>query len=224
MNRIIFVLLAFSFIACGGKSGSALDRNHAGSGTGMLLVTAQVDASNDLNSPTTNLQVDLADGTGNPVSSAIVTVHNLDFGDVTLVEATAGSGHYVNSRAAVSNNDFGLDVSHPTKGAVTGVAVGNPGMQLINAPAAGATVPATQQLAISWTTPISTQSASVDTRNFSQTLVPDTGTYTLAAASNPANTKQVLKVQRYNSVIPAGGIVGSLMSITTKASVTYVVQ
>jgi hypothetical protein len=224
MNRIVFVPLAFAFIACGGKSGSALDRNHAGSGSGMLLVSAQVEASNDLNSPTTNLQVDLADGIGNPVSSAIVTVHNVDFGDVTLVEASAGSGHYVNSRAAVSNNDFGLDVSHPTKGAVTGVAVGNPGMHSINAPAAGATVPAATALAISWTTPISAYSASVETRNFAPTLLPDTGTYTLAAASNPANTRQVLKVQRLNLVQLAGGLLGSQMTITNKASVSYVVQ
>ncbi len=223
MNRIILVSLALVFTACGG-TGTALDHNRAGSGSGMLLVTAQVDASNDLNSPTTSLQVDLADGIGNPVSSAIVTVHNGDFGDVTLVEATAGTGHYTNSRAAVSNNDFGLDVSHPTKGTVTGVVVGNPGMQSIKAPVASATVPSAAALAISWTTPTTSQSASVETRDLTQTLVPDTGTYTIAAASNPANTRQVLKVRRYNTVNLAGGIIGSSMSVTSKASVSYVVQ
>jgi hypothetical protein len=223
MNRIIFVSLAFAFIACG-STRTALDHNRAGSGSGMLQVAAEVDASSDANSPMTAFQVDLADGIGNSVSGAIVTVHNVDFSDVTLVEASAGSGHYVNSRAALSNNDFGLDVSHPIKGTVTGVVVGNPGMHLINAPAAGGLVSASQPLAISWTTPVTSQSASVETRDFAQTLVPDTGTYTIPTASNPPSTNQVLKVRRYNTVNLAGGIIGSQMSVVSKASVSYVVR
>ncbi len=110
MNRILFVSLAFAFTACG-HPGTALDHNRAGSGNGTLQVTAEVDASNDSNNPMTSFQVDLADGIGNPVSGAVVTVHNGDFQDVALVEASAGSGHYVNSRAALSGADFGLDVS-----------------------------------------------------------------------------------------------------------------
>lgn len=223
MNRILFVSLAFAITACG-QSGTALDHNRAGSGSGTLQVSAAVDASNDSNNPMTNFQVDLADGIGNPVSSAIVTVHNRDFQDVTLVEASAGSGHYVNSRAAISSADFGLDVSHPTKGAVTGVVVGNPGMHLIKAPSASAIVAASVPMAISWTTPIASQSASVETRDFAQTLVPDTGTYTIPGASNPASTNQTLKVRRYNTVNIAGGIIGSQMSVTSKASVSYIVR
>src|SRR5260370_13664210 len=168
MNRILFVSLAFAFTACG-HHGTALDHNRAGSGNGTLQVTAEVDASNDSNNPMTSFQVDLADGIGNPVSGAVVTVHNGDFQDVALVEASAGSGHYVNSRAALSGADFGLDVSHPTKGAVTGVVVGNPGMHLIKAPSAGAIVSASLPLAITWTTPIVSHSASAETRDFPQT-------------------------------------------------------
>ncbi len=220
MNRALPLIATVALAACGGKPGTALDHNRAGSGSGTLQVTASVDASGG----STNLTVDLTDGLGSPVSGATVTMHNLDFQDVTLVEATAGSGHYVNSRAAVSNADFGLDVSHPTKGSVTGVAVGNPGMQLINAPAANTTVPALQPLAISWTTPIAAQTASVETRNLTQTLVPDTGAYTIPGASNPVNTTQRLIVQRYNTVSIAGGIIGSQMTVTNKATVSYTVQ
>jgi hypothetical protein len=221
VNRISFVVIALALAACG-KQSTALERNRAGTGSGTLLVDASIDASTT-SGALTSFQVDLQDGLGANVSGATVTIHNAEFGDVPLVEASAGSGKYVNSKAAISNADFGLDVSHPTKGAVTGVVVGNPGMHVINAPQAGATVP-TGALQVSWTTPTTAYSAAVETRDFGPAAAPDTGTYTIAAASNPANATQRLDVDRYNMVNIAGGLFGSQMKVTSSVRVTYIQQ
>jgi hypothetical protein len=220
VNRISFVVIALALAACG-KQSTALERNRAGTGSGTLLVDASIDASTT-SGALTSFQVDLQDGLGANVSGATVTIHNAEFGDVPLVEASAGSGKYVNSKAAISNADFGLDVSHPT-GAVTGVVVGNPGMHVINAPQASGTVPA-GALQVSWTTPTTAYSAAVETRDFGPAAAPDTGTYTIAAASNPPNSTQRLDVDRYNVVNIAGGLVGSQMTVTSKVRVSYVQQ
>lgn len=221
MSRTFTVALAFALAACGG-SATTLQRNRTGTGTGTLQVMGAIDATTS-GGPQTTFAVDLQDGFGAAVSGATVTVHNADFQDVPLVEVAAGSGHYVNSRAAISNADFGLDVSH-SKGSVQGVAAGNPGMQIINAPLANAIVPAGQALAVSWTTPVAAQTASVETRNMSQTMVPDTGTYLVAGTSNPPNTQQRLSIDRLNAVSIAGGIIGSQLTVTNHARVVYTVQ
>jgi hypothetical protein len=217
MNRTAFAFIALAFAACG-KQSTALERNRAGTGSGTLHVDATIDQS----SGATSFQVNLQDGLGGNVSGATVTVHNAGLGDVPLVESPAGSGNYVNSRAAMSTADFGLDVSH-SSGAVTGVVVGNPGMHVVNAPQNGATVPA-GALQVSWTTPSTAYSASVETRNFGPAAVPDTGTYTIAAASNPANATQRLDIDRYNVVNIAGGLVGSQLTLTSKVRINYVQQ
>jgi hypothetical protein len=220
-NRIPFVCFAVAVAACG-KQGTALERNRAGSGSGTLLIDASIEASNS-SGPLTTFRVDIDNGTGAKVSGATVVVHNGDLGDVPLVETSAGSGRYVNSKAAVANADFGLDVSHPT-GAVTGVVVGNPGMHAVNAPKAGVAVPAGQPVQVSWTTPTIAHSTSIETRDFSPTLAPDTGSYTIPAAGNPVNATQRLTIERYNAVSLSGGIIGSQMTVKSRVTVSYPAQ
>jgi hypothetical protein len=222
VNRILLLSTMLALAACG-KTSTALERNRAGSGTGSLLIDARIEQSSSSGAKTT-FDVDLQDGGGLAVSGATVVVHNSQLGNVTLTEQAGTPGRYRNSVLALSGADFGLDVSHPTKGSVTGVVVGNPGMHAIHAPQAGIAVPKTQPLQISWTTPTTAYSASVETKNFPPTLTPDTGTYTIPAASNPAENAQRLDVSRYNIVNLAGGLIGSQMTLTSKLSVTYPVQ
>jgi hypothetical protein len=55
--------------------------------------------------------------------------------------------------------------------------------------------------------------------------MPDTGTFTIAAAQNPPNTSQRLFVERFNEVDIAGGLAGSRLRVTFTASIDpYVVQ
>jgi hypothetical protein len=220
MNRMPLVFVALALAACG-NAGTATDRNRPGAGSGTLQVSGTIEASSS--SGMTSFEVDVLDGLGNNVSGATVTIHNQDTGDVPLVETNAGSGRYLNSKAVLSNGDFSLDVKHP-KGTISGVVVGNPGMHAVNAPKASTVVAAGVPLQLSWTTPTAAQSASIETRNFPQTLVPDNGAYTIPASGNAANSNQRLDLIRYNTVSIAGGIVGSQLGVTSRVRVVYVVQ
>jgi hypothetical protein len=218
MNRILLLSMALALAACG-KASTALERNRGGSGSGTLSVDARIEQSSS-----TSFDLDLKDGAGVVVSGATVVIHNDPFGNVTLPEQAGTPGHYRAAMSAVSGGDFGLDVSHPSKGSVTGVVVGNPGMHTINAPMAGVAVPSGQPLQISWTTPATAYSASIDTKNFGPVQAPDTGAYTIPGASNPIENAQRLDVKRENVVNISGGTIGSQLSLTSKVSVTFPVQ
>ncbi|HEY5675637.1 MAG TPA: hypothetical protein VIR81_02560 [Myxococcales bacterium] len=223
MNRIAIVI-AVAAAACGGHS-VATDQNRAGSGTSTLLVTADVTAQVTSSGPLTSFQVTVKDGSSQPVSGATVTIHNDQLGDVPLVEANAISnpGRYSNSKAAVGTSAFTLSVVRNADN-VQGVVVGNPGAHTVNAPVANSTVPANQPLVLSWTTPTTAKSVSISTRGF-QVQAPDTGTYTISAADNPAQTNQHLDLSRFNEVDIAGGLSGSRLRVTYTASVNpYTVQ
>jgi hypothetical protein len=221
MKRIALALLA-SLAACGGNS-AATNQNIPGTGTSTLLVTADVTASSTTGSPITSFQVDVRDGVGARVSGATVSISNGALGSVPLVEANAGSGRYQNSQSSIPSGNFTLSVVRsPDK--VEGVVVGGPGVCTINAPVQNATVPANQPLALSWTTPSQAKSVAISTRDFSA-QAPDTGAYTIPAASNPARTNQRLTLSRFNEVDIAGGLSGSRLRVTFTSTVDpYVVQ
>lgn len=224
MNRIAIAIALSAAAACGGHS-VATDQNKAGSGTSTLLVTADVTAQVTSTGPLTSFQVTVKDGLQQPVSGATVTIHNDQLGDVPLVEANAinNPGRYSNSKAAVGTSAFTLSVVRNTDN-VQGVVVGNPGAHTVNAPVVNSTVPANQPLALSWTTPTTAKSVSISTRGFSA-QAPDTGTYSIPAADNTAQTNQHLDLSRFNEVEIAGGLSGSRLRVTYTASVNpYTVQ
>lgn len=216
MKRI--VLGALMIAACGGSAHTALDQNRAGTGTATLLVTADVTVTNS-SSPTTNLVVDVSDGLGAKVSGATVTIQNPGLGgDVALTEATAGSGHYTSSKTSLPSGDFALSVVRGTD-RVVGVSVGNPGTHAINAPLVNTTVAANPQpLAVSWTTPTAAKSVTVTTRNYS-VQAPDTGSYSIPPANNPARTGQRVVLKRSNEVEIAGGLSGSILRVAVTTTV-----
>jgi len=222
MKRILLLSMAVALAACG-KASTALERNRGGSGSGTLSVDARIEQSSS-SSGSTTFDLDLKDGAGAAVSGATVVIYNDPFGNVTLPEQAGNPGRYRASMSAVSGGDFGLDVSHPSKGSVTGVVVGNPGMHIINAPMAGVAVPSGQPLQISWSTPATAYSASIETKNFGPVQAPDTGTYSIPGASNPIENAQRLDVKRENVVNISGGTIGSQLSLTSKVSVTFPVQ
>ncbi len=191
MKRI--VLLALVTAACGGTSGTAIDRNRAGTGSSTLLVSATVAVTNSATSPTTSLTADVSDGLGAAVTGATVTIQNAGLGgDTALVETPGGTaGHYTASQT---------------------------GLHAINSPALNSTAPANQPLDVSWTTPAISKSATITTRNYSVT-VPDTGTYTIPAANNPARAGQRVIVKRANEVEIARGLPGSILRATVTTTV-----
>lgn len=216
--------LAATALACGGST--ATSHNNPGTGSSTLLVTGNIEASMNDTGPATNFTVNIRDGFGNRVSGASVAISNggLPNGSVSLVEATPGSGRYQSSIAQFPGGDFGLSVTRNADN-VQGVVVGGVGMHTINAPTRNAVVPANQPLAVSWTTPSTAKQATISTRDFNGVSTADTGSYTIAAASNPPNTSQQLQVSRFNEVDIAGGLAGSRLRVTFTTSVNpFVVQ
>ena len=216
MKRIALIVLAVA--ACGGHS-TATDHNNAGTGSGTMTVTGDINASQTSTGPLTSFSVRLRDGVGAPVTGATVVIHNAQLGDVTLVDPN-NTGVYVNSAPSIPGADFGLTVVHNTDN-VQGVVVGNPGVHTINAPTSNSTVTANQPLAVSWTTPTTAKSATVTITGYSA-QAPDTGTYTIPAANNTARTNQHLDLARFNEVDIAGAFSGSRLRVTYTASVTAI--
>lgn len=221
MKRSLF-LAALSALAaaCGGSSaGTALDHNRAGLGTSTLRVTANADVTVSTTAPVTNFSVTLRDGLGQNVSGATVTFHNTGLGDVALVEASAGTGVYTNSKTSYPSGDLALSVVRGTDN-VEGVVVGYPGTHAINSPTLNGTVSSTGPLHVSWTTPTTGKAATISTRDYS-IQVPDTGTYDIPAgnATNPVRASQRVIVVRQNEVDVAGALPTSRMRVTVTTTV-----
>jgi hypothetical protein len=215
MKRI--VLLALVTAACGGASGTAIDRNRAGTGSSTLLVSATVAVTNSATSPTTSLTADVSDGLGAAVAGATVTIQNAGLGGDTALVEGGTAGHYTASKTSLPAGDFTLSVVKGTD-SVQGVVVGSPGVHAINAPALNSTAAANQPLDVSWTTPAMSKAATITTRNYSVT-VPDAGAYTIPAANNPARTGQRVIVKRANEVEIARGLPGSILRATVTTTV-----
>jgi len=215
MKRI--VLLALVTAACGGSSGTAVDRNRAGTGSSTLLVSATVTVTNSATSPTTSLTADVNDGLGAAVTGATVTIQNAGLGGDTALVEGGTAGHYTASKTSLPSGDFTMSVVKGTD-SVQGVVVGSPGVHAINSPALNSTATANQPLDVSWTTPAISKSATITTRNYS-VQVPDTGTYTIPAANNPVRTAQRVIIKRANEVEIARGLPGSIMRVTVTTTV-----
>ena len=219
MKRIVFLTLVTA-AACGGSSSNAVDRNRTGTGTSTLKVVATATVTSSTTAPLTVLNVTVDNAQNQNVSNATVTINNAGLGgDVALTESPAGSGVYTASMSSLPTGDFTLSVVNGTD-TVAGVVLGNPGAHTVNAPTANSTVTANQPLDISWTTPSTAKTATISTRDFPATQVPDTGAYTIAAANNPARTNQRVIVKRSNDTTPAGALTGSLFSVDVTNTVT----
>jgi len=221
MKRILILAAAAAAFACGSTSSNnaATSRNNAGAGSSTLKVQGDINASTTAGAPLTTFSVTVSDGAGNTVGGATVTVQNasLTNGSITLVQAVPPNGPYVNSVASFPTGDFRLDVVKGTD-SVQAVVVGGPGMPTINAPVLNATVTANTDLAVSWTTPVVAKQVIVSTRDMTFTG-PDLGAYTIVAAQNPVRAGQRVRVDRFNEVSAAGGLVGSRLSVMYRVAI-----
>ncbi len=220
----IGVATALLLASCGKDStGPAADRNSPGTGSGTLLVKADVDASDVPGGFITDFVVEVRDALNNPVSGAAVTISNSTLGVVTLLEA-GNAGDYEATRNSFPSGDFELSVVAANgTDRVEGVVLGGPGVHTITAPLANSTVLSSEALTITWTAPSQAVSAEVETLDFGPALVPDNGTYVVSIADNVANGAQRIRVFRYNEVAIAGGLIGSRMQVEVRQTVEPVI-
>jgi hypothetical protein len=221
MMKRILTLAAAAALACGSTSSNnaATSRNNPGAGSSTLLVQGDINAAITGGNPLTTFSVTVRDGAGATIGGATVTVRNSSVPDgvVNLVQAIPGTGPYTATVASFPTGDFQLNVVKGTD-SVQGVVVGGPGMPTINAPVLNSTVTANTDLAVSWTTPVVAKQVTVSTRDMTFTG-PDLGAYTIVAAQNPPRAGQRVRVDRFNEVEAAGGLVGSRLNVFYRASI-----
>lgn len=216
VSSILAAAALGALLACGGDStGPAASRNSGGTGTSTLFVTADIDASNVTGGFSTSYDVSVRDALGNRISGATVTIFNSALGTLTLPETAPGSGDYFNTRFNFPAGDFRLEVVRGTDN-VRGVVLGGPGVHTISSPVNGSVAAANQPMTVRWSVPSQATATEVETRDFGPIALADMGAYTIAAANNPVNNDQRVRVRRYNQVDIAGGRPGSRLRVTVE--------
>ncbi len=198
--------------ACGDATGPALERNNPGTGSATLRVTADIHGENVPGGFTTDMDVEVRDAQGNPVSGATVTIRNGALGTLTLLEDGVGSGDYVASVNGFASGDYRLDVVSGTD-RVENVIVGGIGPHTINAPALGDTIPASQPLTVTWTRSAEAFRVDVDSREYEAQGILDSGSHTIPGVDMQARPDERIRVTRYNEVQMAGGLAGSRLQL-----------
>lgn len=202
------VLLA----ACGDATGPALERNNPGTGTATLSVTADIQGENVPGGFTTDMDVQVRDAQGNPVSGATVTIRNGALGTVTLLESGVASGDYHASVNGFASGDYRLDVIVGTD-RVENVVVGGIGVHTINAPGLSDTIPASQPLTVTWARGPEAFRVDVNSREYEAQGILDSGTHTIPGVDIQARPDERIRVTRYNEVQIAGGLAGSRLQL-----------
>lgn len=222
MGWILCLMLAMSVVACSDSTGPAASRNEPGTGTGTMMVTADVEGQDVPGGFMTEFDVSLRDGAGNPISGATVTIRNTTLGTVNLLELSAGSGNYEATLNTFASGDYRLDVTRGTDN-VQGVVVGGISAHRILEPPADTTITANQSFTVAWTRPSEAVAADLETRDFSIDGISDAGAYTISAVDNPARPDQRIRLWRYNQVDIAGGLAGSRLKLSIRNTVEPIV-
>ena len=224
-NKLMALVCAASLVAlaCGDSGGPAVARNDPGTGTRTMKVTADIDGNDVPGGFITDFEVSLRDVQGNPISGATVTVRNSTLGTVALLEDGIGTGDYVATVNTFAPGDYELEVVKDTDNNVQGVVIGGMAVHEIMTPSVNDTVLADADLVITWTRPSEAAAADVETQDFAVDGIPDSGSYTIQGADNPARPDQRIRVFRFNQVDIAGGLFGSRIKLEIRNSVEPVV-
>lgn len=210
--------------ACGGDStGPAVTRNDPGTGTQTMKVTADIEAKDEPAGFITDFDVSLRNAQDNPISGATVTIQNSGIGTLTLDETPVASGDYFAQRFGFASGDYRLDVELDAQNFVRGVVVGGIAGHAIFEPSENDTVPVGQPLLVRWTVPSEAAGADVESRGYSASGIPDSGSHTIPGSFIQPRTDERIRVWRFNKVDIAGGLFGSDLKLEIRNTVEPVV-
>lgn len=209
-------------LGCGDSTGPAVLRNNPGTGTGTMLVIADIEANDEPAGFVTDFDVSLRDTLGAPISGATVTVRNSNLGTVTLSEEAPGTGDYFAQRFNFAGGDYRLDVVSGTDN-VQAVVVGGIAGHTILEPLRNDTIPVGDTLLVRWTVPSQAVGADVESREYQIENLQDTGSHRIPGAFIQARPDERIRVWRFNRVDIAGGLAGSRLKLSVRNSVEPVI-
>ncbi|MDH3458243.1 MAG: hypothetical protein OER90_15485 [Gemmatimonadota bacterium] len=218
-----FLLSALGLmLGCGEATGPAVERNDPGTGTNTLSVVADIDGRDIPGGLATDMDVQLRDAQGAPVSGATITIRNGALGTTTLFETGVGTGDYTATVNNFGTGDYELNVVAGND-KVENVVVGGIGVHTIQSPTLADTVPANQPLIVTWSRSAQAFRADVDSREYEAQDVLDLGTHTIPAQDVRARSDERIRVDRYNEVTIAGGLAGSRLQLELRRTVEPIV-
>ncbi len=211
--------LTATLAACGGSS--MPEAIAAGSGSGTLVVQASVESSSSVPNSATASQYAteatvrvwrVVNGTRIGAADAAPQL-SLDGAVVTLAADATEPGRFTFAGPGVPLGDVALDVTAGND-VLRGVLRRSPGLHTFTNPTGpGANVSASAPFPAAWTRPGQADSATLEMSQF-QSLVGDTGAYTVAAgamgavSAGQAKPGETCRLARRNEVNVAGGVPG----------------
>lgn len=213
MKRHVVAISLLS--ACGGSDLDPGSGDDPGGGTSTLVVDGSARAEPRLSNARTpsdfetdfEVRVSL---NGNVVSTGSVTITSAS-GGFDLVFDPGDGGRWVGS-APRYDEVYVLDVASG-EDLVEGVRVDGPDIHVFVEPLPGATVDATQPIAVEWSGDHEAESASIDADGIDGIAIDDTGTFSLAPGSLKTEQDKAkenrLRLTRNNLVVPDGAAAGS---------------
>jgi hypothetical protein len=218
------IAVALSGVACDKDSSVAPDDTgnlppSAGTGTGTLRVVVTVEGRESGGDFETEFLATVADTLGAPATARVVVSGRV--GEVELAEEAPGSYRAV--RSGYETGSYTLDVTSDG-GSVAGVTVIAPDVHDITQPASGQTVEANTALNVRWTGAERSAHCRLETLDYdSDWVYGDPGTLYAPSVGNPPRTDQRIRVERRNSQAPAGGLFGSVFSVSIRRTVEPIV-
>jgi hypothetical protein len=217
-TNLASIALVLGLAACGGGALDPGAGNDPGTGTSTLAIDGNVQAS----SRTVNARVNTDFDTDFTIR---VSLNNqtVTTGTVTITSASGkfpltlrGDNRWTGT-APSYDEVYVLDVeSGPDK--VAGVRVDGPDIHTFSSPTAGANVDSTMALVVKWDRNDQADITTIRTENLDSLAIPDTGSYSLAPGSLKADKavarQQTLRLRRTNSVVLAGAVTGSTLSVS----------
>ena len=218
------------FAACGGSPLDPGAGNSAGTGTSTLLVTGSATATPRIPNAQQASDFDTAFSVRIQLANAPVTTGTVTMtssrGATPLTFTSVGNdaGHWTGD-ASGYDEVYQLDV---TSGAdkVSGVIVDGPDIHVITAPTAGAAVDSTMPFTATWDRAATADVARFDMGEVDAIVVPDTGSYSVAAgtlkASKDKAEPNTIRLTRENRISPAGATTGSQLTVGVENEIDVV--
>lgn len=197
--------------------------NSPGTGSGTLQVTGVVEIEDEgAGDYVTHFRVTVADGSGSPVSEAVV-IFEAEFGSRTLPEDGETPGLYQVSREGHVPGWYRLSVQAGDD-YLSGLTVRAPSAHAITYPAPNQVVTADAILNVRWIAPDEALECRLRTLDYDSSWINgDTQTLWVPGVGNPPRDDQSIRVQRRNTQFSTAGLAGTRLSASIHRTVEPIV-